>query len=468
MRRAGAWIAGVILRLVTRRPDAASKRSHTSGSRRAMAGVAGSAIALIAVSACSGPRPPLNPPRLVLSGQTDMAIQLFMQANILLANYYGFQTIRYSELQARSAAAGFSTLPFMPPETIRATPELVNFANTYENNAAMLDAVLKKYGGYKVLVKYYIRTGLRASQLICRNYLLGLEENNRYLEFLRKEFGIAATLASGILELTHANRTLLSTALITRSFVDSTILAYEEYRFLSIDRESARSLVEAAQNKYAEYYLAQVDNATPGSNSTTGGYTFSDAINAVSTIEYQCTREGIRHLLNRSVNNSPTNIEIDQTTGQVIFKSATDTDPATGKFAPPTRDNKAPPPLPPAPPPPPPPVVVVPAPAPPPVVLAPAPAVVAPAPAVADSTGTSQANRKPCADAPDEAARRLLDFICPAGVIENARRNDLSRLMQQIDATMANRVMVVLTVKRHGDLRQKLLAAAIQANLVTR
>jgi hypothetical protein len=275
-----------------------------------------------------------------MSTQTDMAIQLYMQSSILLSNFYGFQTVQYSEIQERSARAGFSTLPFMPPETVRATPELVSFANNYENNPAMLDFIVKKYG-YKTIVKYYIRTGLRAAQLICRNHLLNLEERNQYLDFLRKEFGVAYTLASGILEATHANRTLLNAVAISRSALDGAFDVYEEYRFLNIDREAARILVEAAQNKYAEYFMKQVDLASSDSTSVAGGYTFSDAINAVAIIEYQCTREGIRHLLTRSINNSPTNIEIDLESGMVMFKSANSATPATGEFSPRTIQTPA-------------------------------------------------------------------------------------------------------------------------------
>src|SRR5262245_11651139 len=327
----------------------------------------GACVALL-LSAC-GLRAPVNPPRLIMSTQSDMAIQLFMQATILLSNYYGFQTIRYSEIQARSAQAGFQTLPFMPPETVPATPQLVSLANVYENDRAMLDFIVKKYG-YKTLVKYYIRTGLRASQLVCRTYLLELEERNQYLDFLRKEFGVAYGLATGILELTSANRTLWSAFALGRTTLDGALNVYEEYRFLNIDREAARALVEAAQNKYAEYFMKQVDVASPDSNLTAGGYTFSDAINAVSTIEYQCTRTGIRHLLNRSINNTPTNMSIDADTGQIMFKSATmEAEQATGPAARPLRLDRsrkviAPPPLPPAPMvvPPPAPAVVVPAP----------------------------------------------------------------------------------------------------------
>jgi len=42
----------------------------------------------------------------------------------------------------------------------------------------------------------------------------------------------------------------------------------------------------------------------------------------VSTIEYQCTRSGIRNLLSRSINNSPANLIIDKETGNITFKTA--------------------------------------------------------------------------------------------------------------------------------------------------
>jgi hypothetical protein len=109
---------------------------------------------------------------------------------------------------------------------------------------------------------------------------------------------------------------------------------------LTIERDTARILVETAQNKLAEFYLKQVDytddtvaiekNLVTKFN-TAGGYSFSDALNAVSVIEYQCTREGIRYLLNRSVNNSPSNLEIDAATGTVMFKTATEQQQGTGK-----------------------------------------------------------------------------------------------------------------------------------------
>jgi hypothetical protein len=262
---------------------------------------------------------PLNPPRLVLDNETDTSIQLFIQASIIMLQAYGFATIPYSEIQFKSERAGFRTIPFMPPQPVRAMPPLINTSVTPISTGTSLSAP-----STKAAVKYYIRTGLRASQLICRNHLMRLDEGNQYFEFLKTEFGVASTFASGILALVNANATLTKSFFVAFTDVNSGLTAYEDYQFLSIDRDVARNLVETAQNKFAEYYLNQVDVTTDTNNVAVGGYTFSDALNAVSVIEYQCTREGIRFLLNRSINNTPSNMEIDAATGSVMFKSAKD------------------------------------------------------------------------------------------------------------------------------------------------
>lgn len=264
---------------------------------------------------------PLNPPRLVMDGETDIAIQLFVQATILLSRAYGFETVEYEQIRTRSLRAGFQTIPFMPPDTIRATSLLRTKMG--EPGPALVDFLVRDFGR-KPLIKYYIRTGLRASQLICRNYLMQLDEGNQYLEFIRREIGVAYTFASGVLALVNANGTLTKSFLIGRAGVDDGLNAYQEYRYLAIDRDAARNLVETAQNKYGEFFFNQVDVATIDNNVAVGGYTFSDALHAVSIIEYQCTREGIRYLLNRSINNTPSNLEIDAATGTVMFKSAKD------------------------------------------------------------------------------------------------------------------------------------------------
>jgi hypothetical protein len=297
---------------------------------------------LLLLTNCSGPHAPLNPPQLIGDAETDMSLQLFMQATILLARYYGYQTLSYRDIQSRSLAAGYSTLPFMSPITVRAVPALydtskvhkaklksyvedrqfsIDVANTVEFRQRMKNSI-----GYKGLLAYYIKTGLRASQIICRNYLLGLDEKNQYVEFLKSEFGVFYTLADGVLLAVSANGTLLHSFALARDAAENGASAYEKYRFLSIDRQSALSLVEAAQNRYAAYYFDQINHSgsllvQDRKNDLPQFFTFADALNAVSTIEFQCTRSGIRNLLTQAVKSTPTNIDVDRNTGTIMFKS---------------------------------------------------------------------------------------------------------------------------------------------------
>jgi len=162
-------------------------------------------VALV-LAGCSGPKAPLNPPRLVMSDQTDMAIQLFVQATILLANYYHFETMPYAEFQTRTARGGFNALPFMPPETVRATPELVEVVNVGDSRM-LTDFVVQKFG-YKALVKYYIRTGLRAFAADLSELPVGSGRAKSISRIFAQEFGVGYALASGVLSAVHANATL--------------------------------------------------------------------------------------------------------------------------------------------------------------------------------------------------------------------------------------------------------------------
>lgn len=285
-------------------------------------------VVALGLAGCSGPKAPLNPPQLVTDLETDMSLQLFMQSTLLLSKYYGYQTIKYEDFYDRSTKAGFNTLPFMPPVSVRAVPALKDFAIDVAGTAAFRTEI-KNSIGYKGLVAYYIKTGLRASQMVCRNYLLGLAEKNQYLEFLKREFGVAGTLADGVLNAVSANGTLLRSFALGRDGIMGGINAYEEYRFLNVDREAARILVETAQAKYANYYLDQLNKSSAKLAVASTGevqefFTFADALNAVSTMEYQCTRSGIQSLISRAVNNTPTNLLIDPVTGAVVFKSNLD------------------------------------------------------------------------------------------------------------------------------------------------
>jgi hypothetical protein len=157
------------------------------------------------------------------------------------------------------------------------------------------------------LTKYYVNTGLRASQLICRNYMIGLDEANRYLEFLQTEFNIGAGLASAFFILSKANVTAMS---ILHGATVGTNLgtdAYQEYRFLAIDRDVAVALIDTAQNRIAQDFMAGAASAT-----------FSDAVQILSSIEYQCTRSGIRNLITNAAKEKTDNLAGDSTNAKKV------------------------------------------------------------------------------------------------------------------------------------------------------
>lgn len=293
------------------------------------------------LSACSiGPRQPLNPPKLVTDSETDIVLPLFMQATLAMAKYYGYRTINYEQALSLPEGPNVSSLPFMPPVSVRATPHLVKI-----NPAGALGVDLEntditefrknihdtlKYDG---LVRYYITTGLQTAKIVCRNYMTRLDEHSQYLTFLRREFGFASSLATGVLLAVDANQALTNAFSLGKSFGDDSIGAYQDYRFLNlVDRDAALVLITAAQDEYAKYFLEKLKSksaspmGTDGSGAVPAGgkdfFTFADALNAVNTIEHQCTREGIRNLVTRAVNNTPANMSVDSKTGAIIFSSA--------------------------------------------------------------------------------------------------------------------------------------------------
>ncbi len=294
-------------------------------------------MVLLGVAGC-GQRAPVNPPRLVLADETSMSIQLFMQATILMGRYFGFNRLDYERVREQSEKAGFTSLPFMPPETIPATPPLrTSTLRPWIPRAGddRADVSLVSYQklvhdriGYNNLVKYYISTGLRAAQMICRNHLQGLEERNRYLDFLQAQFGVFGTLSEGVLNAVDANGTLRSAMFVGRTFVTSSMNEYEKYRYLTVPYEEARVVVETAQNLLADHYYRKVDGQLPNLSQSRrtiyrSPFTFADALHAVSVIESQCTRAGIQRLMTKAFYATPTNMVVDPGTGAIIFNSNT-------------------------------------------------------------------------------------------------------------------------------------------------
>jgi hypothetical protein len=202
----------------------------------------------------------------------------------------------------------------MPPIANRATPRFVQKQLPSNSNfdikltGAKFRTWVNNNGGQKMLVAYYVNTGWRAAQLVCRNYLVGLEERNEYLEFLQREFNIGATLANASLIAAGANVTLRAIGIATQWVGNEAIDSYQEFRYLKIiDRDVLRALVESAQNEIAQGFLTLMEKnklpSSPGGDflpPPSGFAGFSEAVQIVALMEHQCTRSGIRGLLNKS------------------------------------------------------------------------------------------------------------------------------------------------------------------------
>ena len=183
-------------------------------------------------------------------------------------------------------------------------PAFTRKAREYRNNA----------------IRFYISSGAYASQIICRNFLSGLRERNEYFEFLQKEMNIAAGLVSLTLSLANANQTILKVLTTTLASLNIGLDAYQEFRYFAVDVETFMPIVEAAQIELRDHFLEveRINDPDPMNKNkkievfTNLSVTLSAAINAVSKIEYQCTRSGIRGILNKSLLQAAPRFKVDR------------------------------------------------------------------------------------------------------------------------------------------------------------
>jgi hypothetical protein len=297
------------------------------------------AVCALGLSGCFRSQEPLNPPQLTTVRDTDMSIQLFMQATLLLGSYHGFSTLEYSALRDASARNGFEVLPFMLPISDTAAPALakVKFEIPLDPDGRQIVGEAFRNWGRKTIGKrfhaklltYYVQTGWRAAQLVCRNYLVGLDERNSYWEFLKREFNIGSTLANASLIAAGANVTLRAIGVATQWTGNELIDSYRDFRYLTIiDRDAARALVEAAQNQYALDFIGRLSKKEiiPAPADTKSLFDspelvlFADAVHVLNTIEYQCTRSGIRGLLHKAVRQAPPKMVLDPISNAIEFQ----------------------------------------------------------------------------------------------------------------------------------------------------
>jgi hypothetical protein len=228
-------------------------------------------------AAMAGCAAQVSPPRIIGDESSDLAVQEFLLAGQALALDYG--------LSLDIAYGGQPHLPQDPfgISVVQAVPYSINITS---------------HQGYPLLARdrwehraWFIKAGHHASQMICRNYLSGLRDRNEYFEFLQKEFNTGASLVQVLMPLTSVSEKTKDVFTQALNSTNLGIDAYQGFKFMTPDIETVLPLVEAAQVAMRDYYLS--DAGAPA--------TFAGALNAVSKIEYQCSRSGIRAILNKTL-----------------------------------------------------------------------------------------------------------------------------------------------------------------------
>jgi hypothetical protein len=256
--------------------------------------------ALSFVGGCSAFRI-TNPDTLVAGDQVGFAVKAFMDASVRLLEFYGYSDVGISATPVAAQTnrltgvgnkrdytlTGFS---FTPYASVNPCP-FVSPPGTSQNFVATKDA----------LINEYVYTGWQTAQILCRNYLAGLSEKNSAFEAIRKELNISGGLAQLTMQTALAGGRAIAYFGAAQSFLNSTLDNFSDYEFLTPDQAALQDLVLLAQSKLASYYLTTVEGHPIG---------LVGAINAVHTIEFQCTRPGLRRLISRAVVTGQPKVEI--------------------------------------------------------------------------------------------------------------------------------------------------------------
>lgn len=219
----------------------------------------------------------LSPAQLVGEQTSDVAVQEFLYAGQELARSYGLELH-----MAQVAAPIRPNLQFLGVAAKSVIP--------YQFGLATSAGFLADKNRYEVR-EYFIRAGYHASQIVCRNYLSGLRDRNEYFEFLQQELKVVTNLTGMLLTLTGVAEQSkdIFTQVVGAGNVGAD--AYQSFKFLAPEIETILPLVEAAQGAMRDYFVE--GKGRPA--------TFAGALNAVSKIEYQCSRSGIRAILTKTL-----------------------------------------------------------------------------------------------------------------------------------------------------------------------
>jgi hypothetical protein len=262
------------------------------------------------LAGCANPLADYNPPSLVESDQTSMAIEAFLLATEDLAQMSSFGTVVFErDASGRMQKVFKSVVPAIPPD--REKVPYTRVANTTAVKASDLPKGLTPTI-YEAGVASYIQTGSDTAQLLCTQFMLGLYDKSRYFQFIRTELNQGVNLTNAIFLLANANSTLKDTVANVFPIVNSGLDAYQAFRYQIVNDETIRGLVLQAMQVKRDYYLGNPATSVAAHLPTT----FGGAVNAINEIEFLCTRQGIAFLLNHGV--AATSVTTDPK-GAIVF-----------------------------------------------------------------------------------------------------------------------------------------------------
>jgi hypothetical protein len=147
----------------------------------------------------------------------------------------------------------------------------------------------------------FIKTGAATAFMLCQEYIGGLADRTDYLEYLRRQYGFAGSLANTAFVLWNASSTARSLLTAANSYVNSSFDNYEQYKYFKPTDEAVLDVAKQAQSRLRDYYLTTNEDTDNTSKAHNVPQNLAEALWAMHNIEHQCTHAGIKALIDKTV-----------------------------------------------------------------------------------------------------------------------------------------------------------------------
>ncbi len=169
-----------------------------------------------------------------------------------------------------------------------------------EKAQAFVDAYkAARDGESDTTVKRYVGTGITYSHLLCKDYFDKLTFTKAHRDFAKRETNLTAGLASALMGLAKASSAAVAGTGALFSFSEASFDSYNESFIASPDISTLERLVKEKQQE-EEAIIYKMLNASSGSWPDRI-QTLDQAERALSRYIFHCTANGIRILLDSSI-----------------------------------------------------------------------------------------------------------------------------------------------------------------------